>query len=107
MTAICVLTTGTARNPIGGVARLDMMIAIGFGAAVVTRNGQQMIDGEGAAQAAGGPVFTVRDAEDMAAKDPDAAAVWRIEIDGPLWSAKWERQGPSRWVCVAAGEGFA
>ena len=38
MGEICVLTTGENRNPIGSVARLDMVIAAGFGGAIVTHN---------------------------------------------------------------------
>lgn len=108
MSVICVLTTGTARNPIGKPAHLDMVIAIGFGSAVVTRNGRTVIDGERPSMRkhcdAEGWV-RVRHAEKVARRHP--RSVWRIEINGPLWSAVWERKRPGKWLCIEAGEGFA
>lgn len=108
---IHISTTGTTRNPIGRVARLDMHIAVGFGGAVVTHNGRVVLDGErfysnarrGLANKHGWT--TVRHAEKLARRNPHG--VWRIKIDAPLWSAKWERKRPGKWVCVDAGIGFA
>jgi|SRR6185312_2080136 len=109
-TVIHVMTTAETRNPIGSVARLDMTIAVGFGSAVVTRDGKVMLDGEKFYRNArrrladGEGWASVRHAEKLAKR---TRGVWRIEIDAPLWSAKWERKSPGKWVCIEAGEGFA
>lgn len=102
MTCIHVLTTGETRNPIGSALLPDYVIAIGFDSAVVCCDGEVVLDGE-----------TNEHADWIAVADAEKAAVergsgrWTIEIDGPLWSARWERQGPGRWICIEAGKGFA
>ena len=108
-----ILRTGEARNPLGSVARLDMVIAVGFGSATVSRNGVTVLDGErfysnarrGLANRDGWT--TVRHAEKLARRRRRPRDRWTIEINAPLWSATWERQRPGKWVCIEAGEGFA
>lgn len=100
MIDVHILRTSESRNPIGSVAPLDMMIAIGFGSAVVTHDGKTVLDGD---RALGW--LRVRDAEKRAKRDPRGC--WQIHIDGPLWSAVWERKRPGKWVCIEAGRGFA
>jgi hypothetical protein len=112
VTVIHVLTTGERRNPLGSVARLDMGIAVGFGEAVVTRDGRVVLDGErffanmrrGLTDREGWA--RVRHAEKLARRYP-RRATWRITINAPLWSATWERKRPGKWICVEAGKGFA
>jgi hypothetical protein len=108
-----VLRTGEARNPLGTVASLDMIVAVGFGYARVTRDGVEVLDGERAADR--GRYVTVRDAERLACRTARTrrrqhqrrAHDWRITITGALWEAEWQRQRPGKWVCVRAGDGFA
>lgn len=97
-----VTTTCETRNPLGSVLALDHVIGVGFGRAEVCCNGESVLDGEGYERE---DWLTVAEAEEAAKANP--LGRWTIEIDAPLWSAKWERQGPERWVCVDAGEGFA
>jgi hypothetical protein len=101
-TILHVTTTGETRSPIGSVLALDHVIAVGFGRAEVCHDGETVLDGEDPDRE---DWLTVGDAEKAATESPDGK--WTIEIDAPLWSAKWERQGPGRWACVEAGEGFA
>lgn len=48
---------------------------------------------------------TVLGFERQATKDPDHD--WRIEINGPLSSAVYQRHGKGEWVMVDSGMGFA
>lgn len=102
MTCIHISTTGEIRNPIGSALADDFVIAIGFGSAVVCCDGETILDGEDDSRDGW---ITVADAEQAAVERPNGR--WTIEIDGPLWSARWERQAPGRWICIEAGEGFA
>lgn len=108
--------TGEKRNPIGSVASLDMIVAIGFGIAEVTHNGRVVVDGERAAQHGLSPTarrrfcnaegyVVLRKVERAAAKNPRGR--WAVHIRGPLWDAEWERKRPGKWVCTSAGDGFA
>ncbi len=118
----------------GEFAPMGMLIRIGFGTADVTRDGITILDGEHMRVPIPSGVG-VRAAERRSARvwnrlhrrleDPDGnlrlAAVERyisrlgrrlthryeVAIHGPLWSARWLRVGPSRWVCVERGDGFA
>jgi hypothetical protein len=105
---IHVNTTGERRNPIGSIASLDMLIAVGFGSAVVTRNGKIVVDGEAATPRKlrdPNGFISLRSVEKMVRRDP--RGTWRVEINGPLWSASWERKRPGKWECVDSGKGFA
>lgn len=86
------------------VAHMDMLIAVGFGSANVTRDGECIYD-EQQAEHANAPMWTVQDAENEAAKDHDHD--WQIMKMGPLHGETFQRQGPARWVCVESNEGFA
>jgi len=104
--------SGEARNPIGSVASLDMIVAVGFDVAVVKRAGRVVIDGERDLSAHARRRFcnkegyvTLRKVEKVAAKDPRGP--WSVEIRAPLWDATWIRKRPGKWVCVSAGPGFA
>lgn len=86
------------------VAPMDMIIAVGFGAAYVTKNGQIVYDGEGDRNA-NGVAKTVEEVEAMAAEEPDND--WRIVKDGPMHGETFQRHGPGQWVCVMSDRGFA
>lgn len=86
------------------IAPLSMIIAVGFGAAYVTKDGGQIYDGEQACRAGKKPK-TVRSIELMARKDPDHD--WRIVKFGPMHGETFQRQGMNKWVCIESNEGFA
>lgn len=80
---------------------LDAWIAVGFGAAYVTRDGETVwemdsIDDE---------CWTCADAEAAATADPDHD--WRIHFYGPLSEAEYQRHEAKNWVLVKKGMGFA
>lgn len=95
----------------------DDIIGVGFGGALLRRDGEVVVDGERYANCAAKihdlsaglvspPEFlTGADAERLAAADPDH--VWEIHLDAPLWERKYRRQPGGRWLCVHKGRGFA
>ena len=90
--------------PIPAKLPMDAIIAVGFGAATVTRDGVVMIDGERTySQTGDAPVAA--DAEALAARDPDHD--WRITLFGPLHGEEYQRQGEGQWVLIEKNEGFA
>lgn len=82
------------------IAHMDMAIAVGFGSANVTKDGDLIYD-----EREGEDIWTVQDAEDAALKDPDHD--WQIMKMGPLHGETFQRQGVGRWVCVESNPGFA
>jgi hypothetical protein len=86
------------------VAPLGMGIAVGFGSAYVTKDGEQVYDGESDWQNGREPK-TVEAIEAMARKDPDHD--WRIVKWGPLHGETFQRHCENTWVCVESNEGFA
>jgi len=83
---------------------MDMVIAVGFGAACVTRDGEQVYDGEADCEAGREPK-TVADIESIAVADPDHD--WRIKKYGPLHGETFQRHDADKWVCVESNCGFA
>lgn len=100
-------TTGTTRNPIGSVAPMDTIIAVGFGSAVVMHDGELVVDGEERTpkrlRDADGWIRLAR-VERLARRSP--GGLWLLRMDAPLWSAAWQRKR-GQWVCIEAGLGFA
>lgn len=86
------------------VAPMEMIIAVGFGYAIVTKDGEQIYDGERDWQEGREPK-NVQHFEDMAKLDPDHD--WRIVKDGPMHGETFQRQGDNNWVCIKSNEGFA
>lgn len=91
--------------PIPAVASLDKIIAVGFGAAYVSKDGEQVLDGEASWQDQGSGGATFQTAEDMAKLDPDHD--WRVTLWGPLHGESFQRQGEGQWVLVESNPGFA
>lgn len=89
--------------PVLPLADMDMVIAIGFGYAGITRDRKDVwhepID------AAWEDLPTLAHFEEMAAADPDHD--WRAILDGPMRGRTYQRQGPGQWVLVASNQGFA
>lgn len=97
-------TAPTAGEDEIALAPLDMLIAVGFGMACVTRD-REMIYDEMEAERAGRRLWTVRDAERRARKYPHSD--WRITKHGPMHGEVFQRQGPNRWVLISSDQGFA
>jgi hypothetical protein len=86
------------------IAPMDMHIAVGFGSAFLTANGDCVWD-EQMANDDYEKCMTVADAEKLAAKEPHKD--WMIHKHGPLHGEVYQRQGPKHWVCIEQDEGFA
>lgn len=86
------------------LAPLDMLIAVGFGSASVTRDGECIYD-EMEWDRRGLELWTVRDAERRAARAPHSD--WRIAKHGPMHGEVYQRQGKGRWVLISSDGGFA
>ncbi len=119
--------------PILSRAEMEKVIAVGFGSADVTRDGEnvyrepspqmcEMCEGLGAIEgedkvsrpcpACGGkggddsePYWTFADAENAAKADPDHD--WRVTMFGPLHGETYQRHGDGEWNLVEKNEGFA
>jgi hypothetical protein len=82
------------------IAHMDMVIAVGFGSAQVTKDNELVYE-----EREDGELWTVQDAENEALQDPDHD--WQIMKVGPLHGETFQRQAPGRWVCVESNPGFA
>lgn len=85
-------------------APMEMMIAVGFGSAIVFKDGKPIYDGEADLHKTG-KAKKVRYFEMLARKEPDHD--WRIENHGPMHGETFQRQGKNNWVCIESNEGFA
>lgn len=85
------------------IAPMNMIIAVGFGSAIVTKNNKLIYDENNLGD--DGSYWTVQDAEKLAIESPDAD--WRIQKNGPLHGETFQRQGVNNWVCVESNQGFA
>ena len=81
---------------------MNRMIAVGFGSAGYSRDGETLWEESGVDEQ---EIPTVADVESLAAKDPDHD--WRISFYAPLYEAEYQRQGDGVWVLVSKGLGFA
>ena len=88
------------------LAKCDMhkTIAVGFGDAHVSRDGECFYDGERALHEGMEPKQLYQ-IERKAARDPDHD--WRLHLFGPLHGEVYQRQGDKTWVLVEKNEGFA
>lgn len=85
------------------VAPEDMIIAVGFGVATVTKNGKTIYDEHSIKDE--NDLWTVKEAETEALKDEDND--WRIHLVAPLSERHYQRQGKNKWVLYEKGLGFA
>ena len=85
------------------VLPLGKLIAVGFGYATVTKNGEEVYNER--AHEDTGEYWTAQDAENLAAQDPDND--WRIHLVAPLSERHYQRQGEGHWVLYEKGMGFA
>lgn len=84
------------------IAPMDLLIAVGFGMADVTRNGEVVYE---ESEIHNNNYWTVQDAENIAAQDPNND--WRITKHGALHGETFQRQGENLWVCIESNRGFA
>jgi hypothetical protein len=84
------------------VASLDLLIAVGFGDAQVTRDGTVVYSEMDAADES---FHYLREFEALAKLDPDHD--WRVLLDAPLRSEEYQRHGDDQWVLINSGMGFA
>lgn len=90
------------KAPTGKVS-LDTCLAVGFGSAVVSKNGIVVIDCEAIVRRTGRMV-TLAHVEHQAAAEPGE---WRAHVVAPFYEIECRREGPRRWVATKLGDGFA
>jgi len=87
--------------PVEKTAPMDMIIAVGFGVAQVTKDDELIYvekpDEEN--------YHELSEFEKMAKSDPDHD--WRVLLEAPLRSREYQRQGDGKWVLINSGMGFA
>ena len=87
-----------------GVARtasLDLMIAVGFGQAQVTRDDELIFEEHPRDE----ETHYLAEFEALAQADPDHD--WRVRLNAPLRDEEYQRHGPGQWVLIQSGPGFA
>ncbi len=84
------------------LAGMDMRIAVGFGDAVLFKDGETVWSEDGKEW---DDCMTVAQAEELAAAEPDHD--WRVLLVAPLSEVEYQRQGEKQWVLVRKGLGFA
>ena len=83
------------------VLHLEATIAVGFGDACVTCDGERVYE----EPKDWGELWTVADAEELAASDP--VHDWRIVLHGPLSGRTYQRHSARTWVLIEQNMGFA
>jgi len=83
---------------------LHAELSVGFGECEVTRDGVIIWSHTDACFHAC-PIWKVKEAEKVAAKDPGKD--WRIHFEETRWSGTYQRQGKNKWVLIRKGGGFS
>lgn len=86
---------------VGHTMPLDAIIAVGFGSADVTKDGEYIYSEEHGKE----DYRALSEFEDMAKTDPDHD--WRVTMFGPLHGETYQRHGDNEWVLIESNEGFA
>lgn len=89
------------------IAPMDMVIAVGFGAAYASKDGEVVYD-EMEVMRNGGEwddFWPLSRVEELAVKDPDHD--WRVVMEGPLRGRTYQRHGDAHWVLIESNQGFA
>lgn len=83
----------------------DFLVAVGFGSAGVTANGEHIIEEQewGDGQYEGDVTLSL--VERVAQTRPDAD--WRIYMHGPLSGQVYQRHANETWALIERDEGFA
>lgn len=82
---------------------MDGVIAVGFGYAGVTRDGEQVY--QEPQMDNGEEPMTGAQAEALAAENPHHD--WQITLVAPFYERTYQRQGIRKWVLIEQGPGFA
>lgn len=83
------------------VAEMEKWIAVGFGFAGVTKDGDLVYMESSDLD----ECWTFQDAENLALKNPDHD--WRVTMDGPLHGETYQRHDTGTWVVIESNRGFA
>ena len=87
--------------PVESIAPLNMTIAVGFGDARITKDGETIYQEPYDKT----ELRTLAEFEDMAKGDPDHD--WRAILIAPLRDREYQRHDESKWVLIGSGMGFA
>jgi hypothetical protein len=82
---------------------MDRRIAVGFGAAYLTRDGLEVFSESYGMDYE--DCWSVQQAEDAAREHPESD--WRIVLHGPMHGETYQRHGDGQWVCIESNNGFA
>ena len=82
---------------------LTRLIAVGFGWAAVTKNGEEVYNENDVKYKS--DLWTAQEAENLAKQEPDND--WRIHLVAPLSERHYQRQDDGLWVLYEKGMGFA
>lgn len=85
------------------IAPEEMLIAVGFGVATVTKNGKEIYNENSIKNES--DLWTLKEAEEEALKDEDND--WRIHLVAPLSERHYQRQDKNKWVLYEKSQGFA
>jgi hypothetical protein len=87
--------------PVEAIAPMEMLIAVGFGDARITKDGEtiysESVDDD--------DYHTLAEFETMAQIDPDHD--WRAILNAPLRDREYQRHEEGKWVLIKSGMGFA
>lgn len=86
--------------PAHAIAPMQTLIAVGFGDAHVSKDGEIVFDEQQSDE-----FHELKEFEELAATDPDHD--WRLVLNAPLHSREYQRHDAGKWVLIAQGEGFA
>ena len=86
--------------PAYGVAPMNTLIAVGFGDANISKDGEVVFSEQDSDE-----FHFLEEFEAKAKADPDHD--WRLLLDAPLHSREYQRHDEGKWVLIAQGEGFA
>ena len=87
--------------PVEQVADMNMLIAVGFGCAMVTR-GKKVVYMEGPNDE---DYRKLSEFEAMAVADPNHD--WRVTLEAPLRGRVYQRHDVAKWVLIESNMGFA
>ena len=91
-------------SPVEETAPLDTMVAVGFGSALITKDGE-VVYSEPSNPTSWDDLPELSVCEAMAQADPEHD--WRMVLEAPLRGSTYQRQGDERWVLVESTMGFA
>jgi hypothetical protein len=85
----------------GNLAPMDMLIAVGFGLAQITKGTRVIFEEQDDPE----NYHYLSEFEAMAQRDPEHD--WRCTLQAPLNGREYQRQGRKKWVLIEVNPGFA